>query len=595
MANRAKGWIQDPGSLENLIKVVESFDHNSQTHQDLLTNLIPQKVLPKDGRNDFINELSSRIGHRNYPKISYRSLVGTAFSPRSSARCNGIIQALIPGQRRPFIADWPANNFIRWAETLGFIQYYQQDDAYSITDFGLKLTRANTKNSKFDVLKEAFLQYSPVIRILDLLNDQYDNDQYDTNPSNLLLTKFELGEELGFRGEDGFTTYPQHLVVQAINMNPSQRNKILTDWEGSSDKYARMICGWLTHQQINWVTQSSKTVPINIGTQTFTTDIPQSYKITVEGISALRKARARSRHQTIPKRVFFEMLATKGSDINYLRTRRALIIQYLKKWRTPQQIQNYLSRKGLKNISLTVIQDDIKNFERIGLYIKHNNKNQYRIADIIRSLQIPNLSVPQLIPSYITQIKYRLSSKITHIDRSYFDLIDLSFDSKQNRLFELRIVELLNLINDLRAIHLSGGNRPEIIAYSPPIAPINGVIMDSKAYKNGFNIPNSERDKMIRYINEYNQRNPALNSNKWWDNFQSPDYPQNPINYSYVSGNFIGQFLKKIQYIFTQTGVNGGAITSETLIGKVESVLDPNTGYTANDFFNDLGCNGLIQ
>ena len=590
MANRSTGWIQDPGRLENLIKVVESFDHHSQTHQDLLTNLIPQKVLPQDGRQGFIRELNSRRGHRNYPKISYKSLVGTAFTPRSSARCNGIIQALIPGQRRPFISDWPANNFIRWAETLGFIQYYQKDDMYSITDFGLELTQANTLNSKFNVLKEAFLQYPPVTRILELLYTQYSTD-----PDNPLLTKFELGTELGFRGEDGFTTYPQHLVVQAIVMNPSQRNQILTDWEGSSDKYARMICGWLTHQQINWVTQSIKTISLNIGTQTFTTDIPQSYRITVDGINAFRMSRARSRHQRIPKRVFFEMLATKGSDKNYLRTRRALIIQYLRNWRTLQQIQNYLSRRGLNNIPINIIQDDTRNFRCIGLNVKQNGRNQFRIADSIINLRVPTLPVPQLMPSYITRIKLRLSSQIRYIDHSFFDLVDLGFDSKQNRLFELRIVELLNLVNDLRAIHLSGGNRPEIIAYSPHVAPIIGVIMDSKAYKNGFNIPNPERDKMIRYINEYNQRNPALNSNRWWENFQAPNYPQNPIKYSFVSGNFIGQFLNQIQYILTQTGVNGGAITSETLIEKVESVLNPNTVYTANDFFNDLGCNKLVQ
>jgi len=589
MANRATGWIQDPGSLENLITVVESFNHNSQTHQNLLINLIPQKVLPQDGKQGFINELTSRSGHRNYPKISYRSLVGTAFTPRSSARCNGIIQALIPGQRRPFISDWPANNFIRWAETLGFIQYYPVDDAYSITDFGLELTQSDTLNSKFDVLKEAFLQYPPVTRILELLYIQYTTDS-----DNPLLTKFELGTELGFRGEDGFTTYPQHLVVQAIVMNPSQRNQILTDWEGSSDKYARMICGWLTHQQINWVTQSTKTISLNIGKQTFTTDIPQSYSITVDGITAFRRSRARSRHQRIPKRVFFEMLATKGSDKNYLRTRRALIIQYLRSWRIPQQIQNHLSRRGLNNIPNTIVQDDIRNFKRVGLNVKQNGKNQFRIADNITSLQVPALPVPQLMPSYITRIKFQLSSQIRYIDHSFFDLVDLSFDSRQNRLFELRVVELLNLINNLKAIHLPGGNRPEIIAYSPHISPINGVIMDSKSYRNGFNIPNSERDKMIRYINEYDQTSPALNSNRWWENFQAPNYPQNPIKYSFISGNFIGQFLRQIQYILMQTGTNGGAITSEKLLEKVEFILNPTTSYSLNDFFNDLGCNGLV-
>ena len=82
MADRSTGWIQDPGRLENLIKVVECFDHYTRTHIDLVTNLIPSKILPQDGRADFIQELNSRNGYQDYPKISYRSLVGSAFAPR---------------------------------------------------------------------------------------------------------------------------------------------------------------------------------------------------------------------------------------------------------------------------------------------------------------------------------------------------------------------------------------------------------------------------------------------------------------------------------------------------------------------------------
>ena len=104
MTSRSTGWIQDPGELENLIKVVELFNWKTDTHKDLLLNLLPNKILIKDGRLDLIAELNSRDGYRNYPKISYRSLIGSAFKPRTSARCNGIIQALIKGQRRNFIS-----------------------------------------------------------------------------------------------------------------------------------------------------------------------------------------------------------------------------------------------------------------------------------------------------------------------------------------------------------------------------------------------------------------------------------------------------------------------------------------------------------
>lgn len=590
MANRSTGWIQDPGELENLIKVVELFDWKTNTHQNLSLNLIPQKILIGDGQQDLIAELNSRDGYKNYPKISYRSLIGSAFKPRPSARCNGIVQALISGQRRNFISDWPANNFVRWTETLGFIQYYKKDDSYSITDFGLKFTETTNLDMKFVILKEALLRYPPVIRILELLYNKYYK-----NPRNSLLSKFELGKELGFRGEDGFTTYPQHLVIHAIVMNPEKRNSILTNWEGSSDKYARMICGWLTHKQINWVEQSKKSISINIGSKTVETNIPQSYSITLDGINSYRKSRARSRHRKVPKRVFFEMLATKGTDKDYLRTRRALVIQYLRNWRTIRQIQIFLKNNQFNNIHTNVIKNDVDNFGRIGLNVIQNKQNKFRIADTIIGLRIPTLPIPQLVPSFITSTKLQLSTRINYIDHSFFDLIDLGFDSRQNRLYELRIVELLNLISNLKALHLTGGNKPEIIAFSPSKNPINGVIMDSKSYKSGFNIPNSERDKMVRYINEYKRKNNKLNSNRWWENFKEFNYPTNPIIYNFVSGNFIGQFLSQIQYIFTQTGINGGTITSEKLIDKVEAVINPNIPYSVKEFFYDLACNGLVK
>ena len=289
------------------------------------------------------------------------------------------------------------------------------------------------------------------------------------------------------------------------------------------------------------------------------------------------------------------MLAIKGIDKDYLRTRRALVIQHLKNWQTISKIQIFLKNNQFNNINSNVIVDDINNFKRIGLNVIQNNQNQFRIADTIIGLCIPKLSIPQLIPSHITITKLQLFNRINYIDHSYFDLIDLGFDSRQNRLYELRIVELLNLISNISAFHLAGGNKPEIVAYSSNTKSTNGVIMDSKSYKNGFNIPNSERDKMIRYINEYENKNIKLNSNKWWEKFKETNYPTDPIIYNFVSGNFIGQFLNQIQYIFTQTGINGGAITSEKLIDKVEAVIDPNISYSVKEFFNDLACNELVR
>lgn len=70
------------------------------------------EVAKVDGKSHFLEVLNS------IPlKIKYADLVGTSFTPRSSARCNGIVQATVKGQVRDFISDWPADNFVRWAIT----------------------------------------------------------------------------------------------------------------------------------------------------------------------------------------------------------------------------------------------------------------------------------------------------------------------------------------------------------------------------------------------------------------------------------------------------------------------------------------------
>ena len=52
------------------------------------------------------------------------------------------------GQVRDFISDWPADNFVRWAQALGFIKYNYFDDSFEITEEGLNLTGAKTIEEK---------------------------------------------------------------------------------------------------------------------------------------------------------------------------------------------------------------------------------------------------------------------------------------------------------------------------------------------------------------------------------------------------------------------------------------------------------------
>ena len=215
MAERTFGWVQDPGKLENLRLVVEVFDKKSETHQKLKIKTIPRLVSEKDGQSRLISELNKRS-----LSLKYKDLVGTAFTPRKSSRCNGIIQATIKGQRRSFLTDWASDNFVRWAQALGFIEWNRKTDSFSITKLGLELSRSEKNSDKeYKIYEKALLSYPPVSRVIKLLFKAVKRDE--------ALTKFEIGRQLGFIGEAGFTSISQNLFVKEISLAPKgEKSKI---------------------------------------------------------------------------------------------------------------------------------------------------------------------------------------------------------------------------------------------------------------------------------------------------------------------------------------------------------------------------------
>lgn len=126
---RTFGWVQDPSDFNSLYNVVSIFDNTSEMYKELINGRIDKLVEERDGKSHFLEALKEQ-----HLKIKYSDLVGTSFTPRTSARCNGIVQATVKGQVRDFISDWPADNFVRWAQCLGFIKYNYFDDTFEITD-----------------------------------------------------------------------------------------------------------------------------------------------------------------------------------------------------------------------------------------------------------------------------------------------------------------------------------------------------------------------------------------------------------------------------------------------------------------------------
>lgn len=578
MRQRTFGWVQNPANIDNLKNTVGVFVKGSKIHSELLDKKIPFLLKHNMVLEPNIFETYKDMLNNDVIELKYEDLKGKGAGSggRKNAKCSGIIQAVITAQKnititdsagnsvklkKPYTDDWTADGFLRWAISIGLLDYNDSKDTCKISKIGKKFIEANSKEETDKILGEAYLSYPPVVRILNLLKEQGHS------------TKFELGTNLGFIGEAGFTSISQNIWVSSFcdEKDPVQKSKIRSDEEGSSDKYARMICRWLC--DIGWVKKTPKIVNEIYGGKQYTCEISQAYVITLKGLQNLKKAYGKSKSKRIPKIVFFEMLATKTSDIQYVRLRRASILQYINnKERTLIQIQDYLKSKNIDE-TIDCIKDDITGLINIGLTIIQK-RDAYKLTDEIRNLKIPfNANVNK---TDISLVKERVREKLLTLNHKYLALIDLSFGGKEtNRDFEIQTIDLLTNELQYKGKRLGDSSKPDGIIYYDK----NGLIIDNKAYSKGYTLPQHQRDEMIRYIQENIDRNPARNSTEWWNEFA---LEVNNFNFVFISSFFSGKIKEKLNNIYLSTGVKGAVLNSENLLYLAEKLKSGTISYPAS-------------
>lgn len=572
MADRTFGWVQEAYKLTNLKNVVSLFMMDSDINRILRTDKIPRLISQQDEREQFIKELSQ-------PEISipYAHLKGKGTPKgytRSNAPCSGIIQAVLPGQRKEYQSDWPADSYLRWAVSIGFLDYNRNEDTCSISLLGRRYAKAlSGSDEEIEVLKTAFLSYPPICRVLTLLGEEGH------------LTKFEIGARLGFIGEAGFTSIPQYMIIQGLFEAGTcqEKTKLLQDTEGTSDKYVRTICSWLI--QMGWVNKVPKEVAMNVGNQVHSQIIPQSYLLTLKGRTVLKHTTGVSKFTRIPKRIMWDMLATKVTDRNYLRNRRTYLIKYIEgTYRSTYQIKEYLKSKGMEEGEETIL-DDIRSFENIGLHVKKSGRN-YRIMDEIQGLSLPETAKSLLpVKSEVSICKDYLRAHMTHVDHKYLVLLDLGYDGSSDRDYEIQTAELLVTELNFHGARLGDTRKPDVCVYYGK----DGLIIDNKAYGKGYSLPMKQADEMYRYLEENKERNELLNPNKWWKVF---DEPVTRYHFAFVSGAFTGGFRERLNNIWMRSGIRGAALNSMNLLLMAEELKSGRLGY--EECFALFDCNEEI-
>ncbi len=559
MAERTFGWVQEAYKISSLKRVIKLFLPDSDVNRELRSDKIPRLISEEYGRDEFIRELSEERIHIPYQHLKGRG-TPRGFT-RSNAPCSGIVQAALPGQRKEYQSDWPADSFLRWGVSIGFLQYDRQSDECGLSEAGERYARAEDKSrEEEDILTRAFLSYPPVCRVLLLLEGHEP------------LTKFEIGEKLGFIGEAGFTSIPQRLILQGLGEagDAGERNKLLSDTEGTCDKYARTICSWL--KQTGWVAQVDKPVSAVINGKEYSDTIAQAYQITLKGLKVIKHIKGTSKFAKLPKLVMWDMLATKAADRDYLRNRRTHLLNALQSgFRSPEYLRKYLEARGISE-SESTIEDDIRSFDNIGLTVCAKQSG-YKVTDTIVGLDIPAQIQSQTIAKTdFAILKDNVRKKLRHVNHKYLLLIDLGFDSSANRDYEIQTAELLTTELDFKGARLGDTRKPDVCVYYGK----QGLIIDNKAYSKGYSLPIGQADEMTRYIEENKARQASINPNQWWRIFEDGVCD---FYYAFVSGEFTGGFKDRLKNIWERTGVRGAAVNTVNLLLLAEELKSGRISY----------------
>lgn len=571
-AKRSFGWVQNPSNFKTLKRVISIFDKESMYFKDLVNRRLPLiKLNGKITEKDY-NAICKALDNE---QISYEILKGRGSNSgsRSEALCSGIVQAVVDGQRlveyagfdgerviakKLYCDDWTADGFLRWAISIGFLEYSYKDDTCCITPSGKEFVESEEDSAQENrIMMDALMSYPPVMRVMSLLE------------SGQHLTKFEIGSQLGFKGELGFTSIPQDYFIALYNEaeTSKERSQIKQNVEGDSDKYARMICSWLKKLKCVASTNEIRTGEFN-GEQ-YGMSLA-CYHITARGLKELKRARGNSSNPRITKIVMYEMLATKAPNAGFLRYRRAILINALTTPKTIDDIAEYCSSMGIELLPQTIC-DDIENLRRIGLEINVDSENRYMLKDKVVGLTIPEVSEKK---EDITDIKEQVRSRLNNLSHEYLILIDLAFSdctnkSRKNldaRNFEIQTANLLTKEISFDGLWLGGADRPDIAVWSKE----TGVIVDNKAYKGGFAVGRGNEDEMVRYINQAQKMQEGFPANNWWKCFS--DNKVSELRYLFVTSFLKGSYLKNLQSIYQRTEVSGGAIAVVDLLYFVEGV-----------------------
>lgn len=384
---------------------------------------------------------------------------------------------------------WDARCRIKAICACGMVELDRELQGYRLTELGKELCSAPKSAvmnrgkrllspQEVEIFRRGLLTNPPVIRVLSLLNE---NRRKGLDG----LSKYDIGGQLGFAGDIGFT----HLDATYV----ARSGKNFNDAEGDADKWARTIISWLT--QVNWVFRS--------GTSYVFEKMLPIYSTTSE-VDRVLQYTARSTVKYIPQ----EMLCSDHHPFApVVQHRRISLLRVLQK--TPMVKMSDLLNKVKELGSETdeeTLSFDILNLFQAGIQVV-KEQSFCRLMDKIK-LDIPTtesrITAQQKVEGIEKEIEHYVMIYSDSLPSKLVDnLIRYGYDGANGAaLFESAVGRMFEIMGyETDYLGQGYGRVADIIAKYRDLldAKSYGLIIDAKAYTN-YTFPAGDVRKMKEYI-----------------------------------------------------------------------------------------------
>lgn len=385
--------------------------------------------------------------------------------------------------------EWDARCRIKAICATGMVEIDRDCQGYRLTELGKQLCNTPKSTIKVrgirvlsdeekEVFKKGLLSNPPVVRVLTILNESRKNGK---GP----MSKYDVGSQLGFVGDIGFTHFEAEFVAQS--------GKSFNDAEGDADKWARTIISWL--QQVGWVQKCDSIDIYGKPLPTYTT----AYEV-----DRVLQYTASSTIKYIPQ----EMLCSDHHPFTEIvQQRRVAILKKLSKspYLPILQLLEQIKADGIDTDEETLA-FDIINLQQAGIRIQ-KERSYYRLADKIKLDEIKERAplLHQQVGGIEKQIEHYVTVYADSLPTRLVDnLIRYGYDGTNSAaLFEMTIDKFFsNMGYESQCLGQGHGRVADVIAkYRAPSYPKSyGLIIDAKAYEK-YSFPAGDVRKMKEYIN----------------------------------------------------------------------------------------------